>query len=194
MTGPYRSWHAAPVPVRVSSLGGPADLVSVGPRLLMPRVVLVQVTGMVDFPHLDVEVHVEAQDGHLIATTVCARQRPGGPAVTGERIRGIPVAHLVQWAASELRRVVETGGDTVSTVPAGVTEDEVAYVQHSGPTDRALEIVGRTYRMARLMGRPPTKMVEEWLNVPRSTVGRWVAAARTRGFLDKADGPGKAGG
>ena len=62
-----------------------------------------------------------------------------------------------------------------------------------GYDDETLRIVARIYRVAYLVGDPPTKKVENVLDLPRSTAGRWVAAARGK-YLAESRGPGKAGG
>jgi transposase len=63
--------------------------------------------------------------------------------------------------------------------------DPVA-VGRKGPTDQALRMVGAVYRIAYLMGEPPTRAVAQTFQVPRSTAGRWVHLARERGFLGPA--------
>ena len=39
----------------------------------------------------------------------------------------------------------------------------------------------------------PDKGIEEMLKLPRSTAGRWIAAAREAGYLGHSEGMGKAG-
>jgi hypothetical protein len=76
--------------------------------------------------------------------------------------------------------------------PWGLTPpDDVA--EH-GPTDRALRWVAHLYRYGYAVSYNPTKAVEETLKLPRSTAGRWIAAARTAGYLAPSEGMGKAGG
>ena len=50
------------------------------------------------------------------------------------------------------------------------------------------------YRYGYAVSYNPTKDVEEMLKLPRSTAGRWIAAAREAGYLGPSDGMGKAGG
>jgi hypothetical protein len=61
-----------------------------------------------------------------------------------------------------------------------------------GPTDRALRWTAR-YRYGDAVSYP-TKAVQESLQLPRSTAGRWIAAARKAGYVGPAEGMGKAGG
>jgi hypothetical protein len=70
-------------------------------------------------------------------------------------------------------------------LPDGLAEE--------GPTDRALRWVAHIYRFAFAVGGPPTGWVEEAFGLTRPTAGRWISAARQRGFLGPAE-VGKAGG
>ena len=72
------------------------------------------------------------------------------------------------------------------TPPEGLSEE--------GPTDRVLLWVAHLYRLGLAIDYNPTKAVEENLKVPRSTAGRWIARARERGYLEPAEGQGRAGG
>ncbi|MGH3722042.1 MAG: hypothetical protein ACRDRI_25010 [Pseudonocardiaceae bacterium] len=182
--------------VKTEPLGSARDWVRVGDDLLVPPT-RVTATGKLNAedPPLDVEIDVVPEDGRLVAHEVRVRRRPDGPPVTGEAIRSVPVAALTQFAAREVLRIVSIADNgEISAVPAGVPEEQVQYVRDHGLTDKTVEIVAHTYRLALLMGNTPTKMVEEWLEVPRSTAGRWIATARERGLLGKAEGRGKAGG
>ncbi len=158
----------------------------------MPALVTVVAYDPEDGPY--VEVDVTAENGRLVATEI--RMRPGAEPVTTESIRKVQVANLVKWAAGTVQRVERVSSEPepeMVTVPAGVSDADVAYVKEHGLTDRTLQVVAHTYRMALLMGNSPTKQVEEWLEQPRSTVGRWVSAARKKGYLGPAEGPGRAG-
>jgi hypothetical protein len=72
------------------------------------------------------------------------------------------------------------------TPPDGITA--------GGPTDRALQWVAHVYRYGYAVSFNPTKAVQETLKLPRSTAGRWIAAAREAGYLGPSEGMGKAGG
>jgi hypothetical protein len=186
----------ARVKVSTEPLGSQRDWVRVGDDLWVPAVTRVSVTGesAAENPPLDVEIDVVPEDGRLVAQEVRIRRQPDGPPVTGEAIRSVPVAALTQWAAKEVLRIVGIADNgEISAVPAGVPEEQVQYVRDHGLTDKTVEIVAHTYRLALLMGNTPTKMVEEWLELPRSTAGRWIATARERGLLGKSEGRGKAG-
>jgi hypothetical protein len=67
-------------------------------------------------------------------------------------------------------------------------------VAEHGPTDRALRWTAHFYRYGYAVSYNPTKAVQESLQLPRSTAGRWIAAAREAGYLGPSEGMGKAGG
>jgi len=141
-----------------------------------------------------VEVRVGVVDGRLAADEVKVTRLEGGAPVTSERLRSIPVAGLVRYAAATVHHVVQRHDNGAMTVaPAWPQEDEWADVTW-GLNDETLRIVARIYRVAYLLGDAPTKKVQIMLDQPRSTVGRWIAAARQRGFLSESRGAGKAGG
>lgn len=142
----------------------------------------------------DVDVKVTVVDGRLAADVVRITRGPDGRPVTSEALRALPVARLVRAAAGAVQHVRQRhdgGGTTVG--PAWPSEEEGAYVARHGLDDESLRIVARIYRVAYLLGDAPTKRVETLLNLPRSTAGRWIAAARERGYLSESRGPGKAG-
>ena len=142
----------------------------------------------------DVEIRVGVTDGRLAADEVRVSRHAGSPPVTSEALRNLPVASLVRYAADAVQYVVkehDNGGATVG--PAWPSVEEGKYVAAHGLDAETLRIVARVYRVAYLLGDSPTKKVETLFDLPRSTAGRWIAAARGRGFLSESRGPGKAG-
>ena len=75
-----------------------------------------------------------------------------------------------------------------------LTPETAARLRENGPTSETLAVVARLYREGWRVGRP-TLAVATGLGIPRSTAGRWVAAARDpkRRLLGPAEGPGGAG-
>lgn len=143
-----------------------------------------------------IEVRVGVHAGRLAADEVSVRRRDGDAydPVTSEVLRSIPVAKLVRYAAATVQHVMERRDDgSTTTGPAWPQETEFEGVT-LGLNDPTLRIVARIYRVAYMLGDPPTRQIERLLLVPRSTAGRWVAAARQREFLSESRGPGKAGG
>ncbi len=164
-----------------------AQMVMVAPGIALPR------RSTCEWGDYTVVLEVEPQDGRLVATEVVVRQREGGPPVTSEALRSVPVASLTTRTVWQALRVTAHEGYQ-EWKPFSLNREEMARLRENGPTRETLEWVARLYRLALLLAEPPTKSVATALAVPRSTAGRWVAAARTEGFLSAAEGPGKAGG
>jgi hypothetical protein len=130
-------------------------------------------------PDYDLEVEIGLERDRYIVTSLKLHARKGG-AVTSEGVTHVPVKQILRFIVGEvLAHPLVSGWATRH--PASL-----------GPTDEALQRVAAVYRMAHLMGLPPTESVAQDLDLPRSTAGRWVSMARQRGFLGKAE-PRKAG-
>jgi hypothetical protein len=80
-------------------------------------------------------------------------------------------------------------GFAIGMVRLGVDAKEIA---KEGPTDLTLSLVASIYRLAYVTDDPPAKTVHGLMGIPRSTAGRWIMAARQKGFLGPAE-PRKAG-
>lgn len=141
----------------------------------------------------DIEIRVVVVDGRLAADSVAVYRVPNsdGP-VTSTALRDLPIKTLVSYA---INGVLRADSDEAERWGLGAwpTAEEGEYVATHGLDDTTLQIVARIYRVAYLIGDPPTKKVETLLQIPRSTAGRWVAASREAGYLSSARGPGIAG-
>lgn len=146
-----------------------------------------------DYAGVDVAIDITPEGGRLVAQEVRVSRRPGGPPVTGEAVRAVPIAMLRRLAVREVLHV-STQDDYNKMVPRVLTDEVVAEIAQNGPVDTSLEWLAYLYRLALLVGDPPTKYVENALKLKRATAGRWVAKARAQGFLGPAEKPGKAGG
>ena len=131
-----------------------------------------------------VTIGVGVEAGRLVAKKVTVEAGEEGPVRT-ETLRAIQLANLVSHAADGIQM-----GKWGAAKP---TPEEAAYVARHGLDDTTLGIVARVYRLAYLRGAAPTKTVEMVFQLPRSTAGRWVAAARAGGHLKDSQRPGKAG-
>jgi hypothetical protein len=140
----------------------------------------------------DITIEPMVQRGRLVAREVRIRQREGGPPVTNEAIRSVPVAALVAKAAQDVLAIerMDESGAVTRTGPVWPSDALVKQVRELGPTTEVLRMVADIYRIGLLTGQPPTKAVEKALALPRWTAGRYIAAARDRGFLGPAEGPG----
>ncbi|MEV4001017.1 hypothetical protein [Actinomadura sp. NPDC049753] len=114
--------------------------------------------------------------GRYVARSIQVDPIPGGE-VTGELLRSIPVATILQGGVrSALQTMLLQRG-----------ERPPENVGKAGPTTETLRWVARIYRLALLEGDAPTRAVAHVLSIPRSTAGRWVTRARDRGLLTVID-------
>jgi hypothetical protein len=130
----------------------------------------------------DIKITVTFEAGRFCCEELTCHRKPGGPPVTTERIREIPVALIVRRLAQEnLIRVEETEPGIYHGTPFQWKGLRKAAEQ--GPTDETLKGVALLYRFAYACGLPPTKAVTDELKLPRSTASRWIALAREHGYL-----------
>lgn len=148
--------------------------------LTMPRRLRVSALGFLGF---DVRIEVDFQDGKYVATEVAVRQRPGGPAVTGESLRDVTVHDFVRYAARDaaLDEVEEDGNRVFHDLLTKLRPPRET--PGRGHDEELLRWVAQAYEVAYALNEPPTKTVQSALNVSRATAGRWVAEARRRGLL-----------
>lgn len=119
----------------------------------------------------DVELVATMRGGHYeVDKLVCSRKK-NGPEITGELIRSLPVARLLQQSAVK--------ANTFQASPHA----DAAKIREQGPTDESLQVVARVYRLALAIREDPTAAVASGLQLPRPTAARWVKTARARGFL-----------
>ena len=130
-----------------------------------------------DLPYW-IEIECEFHDGRYECVRLTCKPQRGGPAVTSEGIRSIPVGKLVTYAA---RRAMRDESDIRK--PARLKAPDTRL----GPTEEALELTARVYRAAYAAQYDPTKAVVERFDLPRSTAARWVMKARERGLLGETD-------
>jgi hypothetical protein len=136
--------------------------------------------------YLVASIAVETEDGHE---------------VTGEALRKIPVAKIArEGLGAALRRtlfpvVLVASSDEDSGSAADDLQSSVS-IRSDGGSERdvtwlvresKLRTIARVYRIALLIGDAPTQAVAQYLDVPRSTAGRWVMRARDRGVLTVQD-------
>lgn len=165
-------------------------LVTVAPGLAGPPEMTLTAK---EYRGYDVEVTVAFDGSRYVVRRIAIEQRDGGPPVTTEAMRDIPVTGLMRYLMSSALRRETKHADGSSTLEQ--LDDWTAdHVTRYGPTDEALTVLAQMYRLAYVCGERPTKAVQDNLKLPRSTAGRWIALARERGILGAAEGPGKAGG
>jgi hypothetical protein len=130
---------------------------------------------------LSIEMELDIANGRLVCTELTARRiAEDGPGVTGEELRRIPVAKLVEIAALELNVLLERNGpkaewSNVEPPPKDFAKD--------GMTDDALEMFSRAYAAVQATGRRPSGVFLNVYGMPRGTSSRWLATAKRRGIL-----------
>lgn len=143
--------------------------------------------------------------GRFVCYELDLQQLDDGPAVTSEALRRLPVAAMVRELAAALwtqtgnpdrdaARWAEESPEAVGRWRLRLGTEEYERIRDQGPTAEALAWVAHAYRLALVLGDPPTQAVERLLGLPRSTAGRWVTLARAQGHLGAAEGAGRAGG
>lgn len=157
-----------------------------GFALLLPEEV------SVDDSSLDVLVKLELdiEDGRVVVSRFCAERRPGGPPITMDILKSVPLVRLRTFAANTglltgLVRISTTDG-THTVRPA--TAEDVAALTALPELDR----VAIVYRAALFYGYPPTVKVAEALDVSPSVAAKRVQAARRAGLLEPTT-PGRKG-
>jgi hypothetical protein len=142
-------------------------------------------------------IRVVYEDGRFVVDQLTVKRQPGGPPVTSEGIREVPIGAVLRLAVEHnVMRVGPTirEGNSSSWELTWASPLELSErTRHTGPTERDLQTVADAYHVAYATSQAPTKAVMERLGLPRSTASRWIALARKRGLLGPAS-PGKAGG
>jgi hypothetical protein len=129
---------------------------------------------------LDYSANIVLDGRRYVIDDLHIRRRPGGPAVTGELIRKIPVHHIMRRAVVDATEYRENG--QVSQIR--LTDSDLKRIVGNGPTDETLQWVARLYVSGELAGIAPAKNVRSILEIPTSTAGYWIRRAKDRGFLD----------
>jgi len=130
----------------------------------------------------NVELMVGVENGRFVVDSLTARRRDGGPPVTSDGLRDVPVASLLRQAAQQML----VGLEDVDDDSSGALVDDVQGLLNDAQSETRLRAIARSYRVAALLGDPPTQAVADAFGVARSTAGRWIAQAREMGVLGPA--------
>lgn len=124
------------------------------------------------------------EDGRYVVDELVISRRKGAPPITTEALRAVPVAQIVRDGLHDnFRSMMEGVGLRPAQNPPGTLAEAV----RTG-TDEGLQLVAAIYRLAYAFGYSPTAGLAEAFRTSRATAGRWIAAARERGFLGPAVG------
>lgn len=142
----------------------------------------------------DVDLHIGVIQGRLACVKLVVTNLGEGTPITSAGLRELAVADLVRHAGDAVLHIRETADNGAMRVGTALpNESEAEFVAEHGFCDESLRIAARVYRVAYLIGDPPTKAVEQVLGLTRASAARWVSVARQRGYLGRTV-PGKAGG
>ncbi len=132
----------------------------------------------IDDPDLEGIVELELRDDgdRLVVSKLTAEGRPGGPPVSADLLRAIPLARMapeaIEGSLGGLVKVRSTGRKGSRITPGNLDALPM------------LERVAVIYRAALFLGQPPTTMVAETLDVTRDAAAKRVQAARSAGLLE----------
>ena len=153
-----------------------------------------------DLPYA-LELVADLEDGRAVCTELVVRRRKGGPPVTAEGLRRLPVARLVreEIAHSPLGGTLRPnpkGGHVVEPFSDAAAEEldrTLAGRPKRKREDRAVRLqrVADTYRMALAAVEPPSLAVRDREGVSAEHARRLVSQARDAGFLGAAVGGGR---
>jgi hypothetical protein len=146
----------------------------------------------------EVRIRFDSELRRYICREFTARSRVGQP-LTADALRYARIADQINMALltttnfDEPEQPIKVLDNPDGREPWGLTPPGDIADRH-GPTDRALKWTAHIYKYGYAVSYNPTLAVMELLKLPRSTAGRWIAAARKAGYLGPSEGTGKAGG
>lgn len=148
--------------------------VEIAPDLVLSTPLLIDV---IDWEGYDLLLRLELVDGRYRCRELRVIQRDGGPEVTGETLRSVPVATFMRKSGA------------AAAYPKSLRE-----MAKQGPTREVLDWVARVYRLAYAVGDAPKQQIAEKFGIAPSTAGRWIQRARRPeyGFLSPAEETGRA--
>lgn len=136
----------------------------------------------VDVPSLDVivELDLEVDEGRLVVQRFTAERRTGGPPVTIDVLKAMPLVGLISRAAAAgllggLVRSQRVRGATYKVTPVSRHD-----LEELSPEEGAAVV----YRGALFVGLPPTATVAEVLGLSHDVAAKRVQAARRAGLLE----------
>jgi hypothetical protein len=168
---------------------GTDEKVHVGSGVFAPRRIQLSAEDLLISDQVEVEADVVLEGRRYVVESLTIHRLPGGPPVTGELIRTIPVQQVVKLGVAGAVETERHG----KRWPAGseLPKDLLRRLRADGPTDATLSLVGQIYVVAELTGDPPAKNVSSVLGIPQPTANNWIRRAKDRGHIDVAEGTGK---
>lgn len=132
----------------------------------------------------EVVMQLDVIDDRLVCTSCEIKMIAGGPGVTADALRRIPVGRYLRAADVAVVEVDPADKRKVRTF-VRPPRDFAA----RGMSDEVLRDVARLYHWALATGDAPLGLLEREYGVPRGRASRWIATARRRGYVkDEPDG------
>lgn len=150
-----------------------------GSGFLLPRGLTIVSEKKDGLPY-DVEMRVLLREGRMSVESLIVRQKKGGPPVTLEHLKELPIQRMVGGVAGAHLTRVGKNAAKWDTIPQLLAEGDDA---------DTLAHVAAIYRLSYACGLPPTQNVASVFGFSRATAGRWIARAREEGYLGPAVGP-----
>ena len=141
---------------------------------------------IVDDPSIpyDATLTIEFQESRYVCTSMTLKQRKGGPPVTSQGLRTIPVASLIRpivqgkvWLLHE-----ESPSPGVIIREPGSAADLPNAKRRRRQPGEDVHAAAVVYAVAAITGQPPTKAVSDELGIPLGTARRLVAQALAAGY------------
>jgi hypothetical protein len=175
--------HSVYKPSSLASLSNPKSVVGGLFCALVPGTLTLEPRPD-DFEPLEHTVIMELDviDDRLVCTSCTLQMKPGGPSVTADALRRVPVGRYLREAASSGLTVMEVE----SAGRYHPFEPPPANFADGGMTDDVLREVARLYHWALATGDAPLGLMERHYGVPRSKASRWISVARRRGYVKDA--------
>ncbi|WP_330133001.1 hypothetical protein [Rhodococcus artemisiae] len=131
-----------------------------------------------------VELEIDVVEGRLACTELRAARTEGGPPITSDHLRRIPVGSWVELAAEKLNVV-----QAIEPTPDGESFRAIDFAWPStefvddGPTEEALESISQIFAFCMATGQKPIAVLAREYGLTKQTASRWIATAKRRGIL-----------
>jgi hypothetical protein len=155
-----------------------------GTGLLCPTPIEeVEIIGDPSIPY-DATLTIEFQDTRYVCTSMTLKQRKGGPPVTSQGLRSIPMASLIRPVVQGkvLLMHEESPSPGVITREPGSAADLPDAKRRRRRPGEDVDAAAVVYAVAAITGQPPTKAVSDELGIPLGTARRLVAQALEAGY------------
>lgn len=119
-----------------------------------------------------VRLHVDVKDGRLVCTRLEIESTSGGPPVTSEELRRVPIGRYLREGAARTNLVgVPSVHGTKNTAILPVELPPPDYAA-DGMTDEVLHQTGKIFQWASAIGEAPLGVLKRDFGIPRAKASR----------------------